>query len=630
MGSLAIAQPEIDPVTGLPIDPVTGQPIQQQPGPAQPAFNSIYGSPQNAVLPNTIADPNAPMQNRYTQNQNIIGARGDQINNEALYNMGYYGSLVPGYQSQMDQQLDSLKNQPGYSPDQQAKIGVDYGQFQTTPGEYSAMAGDPAFAQKKAEQGTAGEGAMLNAYGENLSGEVGNYGKGVEGATDQYGNAITDATGKYGAGVGGAVGGLKSGLEGAQNWDTLNGAVNSKGLDFDPNGTEKQLTDQDVQSIKTAAGTRIGNQYRSAEDTLERQAAEAGNTSPMALAAARARLMTQEAADQGDAEANADIGARQAQYQRAAGIEGQRLGSEQTKSGMRATAGTTEEAAAQAAAGLAGTSDIAAQENIGAAGMAGANNVGQARIQSAKDVGAAGIDAANRYGTTSIATQADIGAKNAAAAQTADTAATSRAGTAANMRYNQGTGTAAANSQGAQTIGNADIAGKGALRSGIQGQEGFAQTGGNQAAGQQNTAYGTMTNGLNGSAAAQGQFINGKPSFGDDLAGGFAKAVTGLIGPAASGGLKGGVAKGAIIHGTEIHRIAESGPEIVMPLGGRYGGGKIVTSPTIAKLTDEAVIPLNNKAGNHTNPSLLEGHLAPPHVNGMRYQRYKQYSNPAF
>ncbi len=507
---------QIDPNTGLPIDPNTGLPIQQPQQQASPQFNSIYGSPQNAVIPGANPDPEAPMQNRYTQNQNIINALGNQINNESQYQMGYYGGLVPQYQSQIDQQLSQLQGTPGYTGDEASKIGIDYGQYKSSPEELAAITGNPQAAQQKAEQGAAGEGAMLNAYQANLGGQVQNYGEGV----------------------GGAVQGLKSGLEGAQDFGMLNNAVNSQGLNFDPNQTEKQLTDADVQNMKTAAGTRIGNQYRAAEDTLERQAAQAGNTSPLALAAARQRLMTQESADQGDSELNADIAAKQAQYQRAAGIEGQRLGSEQTKSGMQATAGTTEEAARQAAAGLAG----------------------QAGINAAQNIGQAGINAANQYGTTSIATQADIASRQANAANLADQQASDRAAQTAQMRYGQGTQTGQLTSQGAQTTGNARIAGQGALRQGIQGQEQFAQTGGNQAATQQNQAYGTQTSGLNSSASSQGNFINGKPSFGDSLASGFAKSVTGLL----------GAAEGDIINEPQTRVIGEKGPELVLPLSGRY------------------------------------------------------------
>jgi hypothetical protein len=61
--------------------------------------------------------------------------------------------------------------------------------------------------------------------------------------------------------------------------------------------------------------------------------------------------------------------------------------------------------------------------------------------------------------------------------------------------------------------------------------------------------------------------------------------------------------------------------------------GVLVTKPIIARVGEngpEAIVPLNNNAGNKVRPDLLEGHLAPPHVPGMRYQKFKGYKNPAY
>lgn len=87
---------------------------------------------------------------------------------------------------------------------------------------------------------------------------------------------------------------------------------------------------------------------------------------------------------------------------------------------------------------------------------------------------------------------------------------------------------------------------------------------------------------------------------------------------------------------------ASSGPQEQEMAGGNspngppiesYGGGKLVTQPTVARLGEsgpEMVIPLNGKPGNHTRPDLLEGHLAPPQIKGMRYQRYRAFANKAY
>ena len=58
-------------------------------------------------------------------------------------------------------------------------------------------------------------------------------------------------------------------------------------------------------------------------------------------------------------------------------------------------------------------------------------------------------------------------------------------------------------------------------------------------------------------------------------------------------------------------------------------GGSIVTQPTLAKIGEhgpEAVVPLTPRAGNKLQPDLLEGHITPAKVPGVRYSRYRSYS----
>ncbi len=57
--------------------------------------------------------------------------------------------------------------------------------------------------------------------------------------------------------------------------------------------------------------------------------------------------------------------------------------------------------------------------------------------------------------------------------------------------------------------------------------------------------------------------------------------------------------------------------------------GAIVTSPTIARIGEsgpEAVVPLTPRAGNRLQPDLLEGHVVPKGVPGMRLSRYRSFN----
>jgi hypothetical protein len=59
-------------------------------------------------------------------------------------------------------------------------------------------------------------------------------------------------------------------------------------------------------------------------------------------------------------------------------------------------------------------------------------------------------------------------------------------------------------------------------------------------------------------------------------------------------------------------------------------GATIVSSPTIAKIGEagpEMVVPLKARAGNRVQPDVLEGHISPPRTPGIRYSRYKTFTD---
>ena len=379
--------------------------------------------------------PNAPMEDIYATNRDTLNTTGNELGQQAGSAGRYYGGIQTNYQDAQDTALNDLQQTPGY-----------------TGSESTAIQGDPT-APLTTAQGN------LGAYQSNLGGQVGNL--------DTW---LGDAQGKF---------------------TGLDSAVSNPNLAFDPNGTEKQMTDQDVNDITTAAGTTLGNRYQSAEDTLERQAAASGNSSPAALAAARQQLLTQEGSEAGDAMTNARIAALQAQQTRAQGIEQQREGATQTQAGLQATAATTEEAAAQAAAGTAGQ---------------------------------AGINAANQYGQFNTTTQAGLGTA-------ADQAESARATGIANQR----------------------IAGQGAYRSGVAGQQTAAEQGAETATNQQNTTYGTQTAGANAAATGQSGFEVQKASLGDKLGTSLATLF----------------AKGGVAEEPTMAKVGEHGPEAIVNIG-RY------------------------------------------------------------
>lgn len=569
----------------------SGQPQQFAPLPTSPGTaggaTNIYGnnadtgpSYTQVGQGNTGNDENDVMQEAFN-NRTYINAAGQQLNQEGEGELGYYGNMESNYDQAQASALNALAQTPGYTNDQASQIDLPYSQFNTsqaalnsqylTPDQQSAIAGNPNAPVSTVNQGTANEGAQLNAYDANLGGELGAYQSNLGGEVANNSNYVGTADTALGTGTSSAVGALDSGLSSASsasNFSALNSAVDNPALAFDPNSTESQITPAQMQQMETAAGTTIGNQYGAAEDQLRQNAAAAGNTSPLALAAANARLQTQEASQQGQASTNAIIAANNAQYSRAAAIEAQREGAVQTQAGLQAGAATTEQSQQQNAAALAGTQGLTAAENVGQAGIGAAESVGQADINAANTYGSAALGSINNYGQAALNTQTnmtnqDYGAQSTAeqlAAQRALTLGTNQQSTAElnnQTQYNQGTNSAQLTSAGAQTVGNAQMTGQNNYRAGVAGQQSLAQGGVQNATGTQQNAYATETGGLNASTSTAANMKTGQPSVIGDI-GSVAKAVLG----------SGGAAKGGIFTKPTVVRVGEAGPERIVKLPG--------------------------------------------------------------
>ena len=511
-----------------------------------PAVNAgPYGNPYASTTPGLATSDTVNNSNFYND-QSIEYQQENQLEGQAQAQESYYGPLQEQAQQQEEAALGQLQAQPGYAPQQASEINADYSQYNTpqsalqneylTPQQQSAIQGNTAAAQEANASGEAGEGAMLNQYQANLSGELGN----------------------YDTGTGAAVSNLDTGVQGAQsNFSGLNAAAGSFSLNFNPNGAEQEITPAEEQEMQTAAGQRIGAQYQTAEDTLNRNAAAAGNTSPLALAAANARLQTQEASDQGNAEVTANLAAIQAQEQQATSIEGQREQAAQYQTGLQANASTTEEAAAQNAASLAGTQGISAAENEGQQDINAANEYGQTSVNEANTLTGQSYGAANTADTENAARAALLGQNQQATTENIN-----------NTEYAQGTGSQQMTAAGATNVGQTAIAGQGAYRSGVAQQQALNQQGGQTAMGQQQTAASTLGSQLNQSEANAGAFKNQSPTLAGQAAGVIGSvAQLANTGANAAGGGGGGAAKGGVFTEPTEAIIGERGPEAVVPIG---------------------------------------------------------------
>jgi hypothetical protein len=493
-----------------------------------------YGNPYATTTPGLTTSDTVNNSNFYND-QSIEYAQENQLQGEAEAQLGYYGPLQEQAQQQEEASLDQLNAQPGYTPGQASQINVNYGQYNTptsalqsqflTPGEQSSITGDPNAPVQTMTQGTNAEGQMLNQYQSNLGGQLAN--------ADTW--------------TGNAVGGLQTGLDSAQSdFSGLNSAVSNPNLAFNANGAEQEITPAEEQQMVTAAGTTVGNQYAQAEQQLQQSAANAGNTSPLAIAAANARLVQQGAATAGDVENQASIAALQAQEAQATSMSEQSQAAAQYQSGLQAQASTTEEQAAQNAAALAGTQNISAAE----------------------EMGQEGLNAANQYGQFSTSTEGNIANQQYGAESTAEQEASSRAAELATNRqatqegvnatqYAQGTGSAQLTAGGAENVGQTAIAGENTYRSGVAQQQALAQQGGQTAESNQQTAASTLGSQLNTSEANAGAFKNNSPT----LAGQSSQVI---------GAVSNLLDEGGIVTEPTTVIIGEKRPEMVIPIGPRY------------------------------------------------------------
>jgi hypothetical protein len=573
-----MASPAFNPFSAVAPLPTQGSslvPLDANGNPIGP-YGGVYGAPQAApaYLSQTGASQAAQTQN----NNNYINEAGQQINQEAQGNLAYEGALQAGYTGNENQALNQLAQTPGYTPGEASQINANYSQFNTpqsalqseflTPTEQSAIAGNPNQPVGVATSGTNAEGALLNQTQQEYGGTLGQYDTQLGGATGAFQQQATGAASGLQNNLNTAVGGLGSGLQSAQSgFSSLNSAVNNPALAFDPNGTEKQITDAQVQQMATNAGQAVGAQYQTAEDQLQRQAAAAGNTSPLAIAAANARLQAQEASGEGNAESNAQIAALQAQQTQASSIEQQREGAAFQQTGLQAGAATTEQAQAQNAAALAGTQNIGAQETAGQANIAAEEAAGQAGINSANATNQAALSAVQNYGALAQNEASTAEQQNYGAASTAENEAAARAATLGtnrqaaqtnvnNTQYSQGTGSQQLTAAGAQATGNARIAGQNTYLNTVAGAGQQAQTGGQNAVSNQQNAFSTQASNLTAGTTALGQYRT-QPS---TTAAGEIKETNPVV-----------VAKGGIFTKPTLAIVGESGPEFITRVpGGRY------------------------------------------------------------
>lgn len=336
-----------------------------------------------------------------------------------------------------------------------------------TPEEIAAIKGDPysvygAFdANSLNDIARSGTGATKSFFDTNYAA--------ARNAIDSGQSRADQILGDYNTGGRTTLGQLRTDLYGA----------------IDP--TKLGISEAQVQQQKDSAARGIGAQYGATIDDLVRRAEAAGNVSPLALTAAKERLLREQSIQQQNAMTDAEVRIRDSQ--RAA---------EQDIANRRAQAGTT-----VGQAGLSLESDLANTGLNANQSMTGLRSGTEATygnlgtnlgLSSTKQL----TDAANTAGQTRIgqAQYADTSASNRAGSLAQNRQATSIGN--ANTLYTQGMGVADANSRNATAIGQQRITGQQAARNYWAGQNQFE-------GGQKNAAAGQQISGAQTSLSGQGQ-----------------------------------------------------------------------------------------------------------------------------
>jgi hypothetical protein len=402
----------------------------------------------------------------------------------------------------------------------------------------------------------------------------GAYGSQAANMRATLGGMAQNVRGAYADAAGNVRGALNYGEQNARSYlDRSRLGLSSDYLD------NYHFGERDQQDIIDRAGRSIGNQNQADEDRLLRDASAAGNTSPLALQAARNRLRQTGAVTSAGALQDARIRAKELALQTTQTRENTRLGAEQNYAnlgmGTELSLGGRRTAAEQALGEQAqgnerylGDAALNTEGTLGAAQIGAESYLGNQRTQAEHALGTARTAGEQTLGQSHV----DIGSaganRNLSAFQTADEQASQRANAIATNR--QATNQANQNTRftrGQYIYGQGSAANRGFADTRL-GQEAEyrkylgdqgTQAGQNVTIGNQQRIgnFGTQFGAQN---AATGNAINNSktPGLGLQIAGLFEK--------------------GGVVSGPQRALVGEAGRELIVDLDKfpRYGDGGVV------------------------------------------------------
>jgi hypothetical protein len=493
--------------------PATPQPANTSGPSAPPPARSA--TPSNGINFSNSNDDS--IHTTFYNAANNAAQQGQNIQQEAGQNVDYFGNLMNTAQQQAQAYADPIGANPGFTPAEASQINVNYGQFNTpqselnkqflTSGEQQAIQGNTQAPVDVMNTALGNTGQELNAYQANL---------GNQAAQGQ--NWITQAA----AGAPDVVSNAAS---------NINAAITPE--------QQAMLSDADVNALATQAGVTEGNLYQAQRDAVRQAAAAAGNTSPLAIAAAENRLINEQGGAVGNAMANARLGAQQQKFSQQQGLTAQQI-------------------AAQTALGQQGLSAAGLQENAAQAaanqGLTAAELAGQAGLQEQEFAAQQGYGAANTAEQANAARAAQLAADRQATQQNVS-----------NTAYGQGVGSAQATAQGAEATGNARMNQQQQYLNFLTGEQLAGQQGQANSIAQQIAGMGTEGQLVNQDVNNRATYASQNQGFGATLANSFAGSLGNSFGRLLSGPSQS--AQGGIYDKPTDAIVGERGPEAIIKLG---------------------------------------------------------------
>lgn len=579
-----------------------------------PGYPGVYGSKgtYNGIPfnPTYTAENGESLQYKSEADRAAAMGRGESIDEGLIDYINRQQEAALGYETAGNAAYSGIAaGQGGYTPEQQAAIMREQELRGATtsdealqsnylrPDEEAGIQGDPWAPYRQLgldEQSIDQAGQSRDA---NVRGALTSQDASVRGALAGGASALRGATASQATNMRGAFGDTAENLRSAygQGANDIRGSLDygeqNVRAAIDPtklNVSDEYLanynfTPENEQDMVSKAARGVGVNATANEDLLLRQAAASGNTSPLALTAARERLAQTSAVNQADAMTDARIAARRLGLDTTQQRETTRLGAAQNLAGLQSSSelslGSRRTAAEEGLAGqqaenerYLGTTGIGVEGTIGAAERGTEQYLSAQQQQAEQFLGGSRTGAEKELGESNIGTEKFKTGTNLAAGQAADTAQSQRAAQVAtnrqttgqanqNTKYGQGMAAYGALSGNSKAIADQQLAQQQEFRNYLASQGTQRQQ--NVSVGQQQRIgnAGTQAGAVN---AATGNAINNSKTPG------MASQLAGLV-----GGLVLGHAKGGKIAGPTPALVGEAGPELILDIPS-YGVGGVI------------------------------------------------------